>query len=204
MNIGADTTAKQALDQQLSLVLVDIVIGPGYESFTFIPERRAYITEGIPLSSDNFTDLAAEISGIEHVTKTEVISRMHLSTQLPNTNKTTFFTLVGISDLSKVYEGLPIEVSALAENETYVWIGSEEARRLEVGDVLQFNLSVQFYSAAPQHEPPRGFTEPTIPETINFPINLTVADFVDLSDEAFAIANGQYYQPIGPFLGLGQ
>jgi ABC-type antimicrobial peptide transport system permease subunit len=206
VNIGADTAAKQALDQQLTQVLVDVVIGPGFEGFTVapFPGGRTRRTEGVMLTSSNFTDLAAEISGIEHVVKTEVISRLHLSTQLPGVNETAVFTIVGISNTSKVYEGLLGQTQALGENETYVWMGSEEAGKLEVGSVLQFNLSIQLLPVVPQQEAPRGFTNPTMSETINLPLNLTVAGFVDLDDEALSIAVGQYYQPVSPFLGMGQ
>ena len=188
VNIGADTTAKQALDQQLSQVLVDIVVRPGYGGRIMSSASPNEGKSGL-LSSENATTIAQEISEIEDVNNTEVTSRAYLSTQLPDSNETVSFTLVGISNNSHVYDGWVGEVPTFKENETYVWIGSKDAGKLKKDDVLQFNLSIYVY---PQ------------PEPINIPFNLTVAGLVDLDDQALSIASGRYYQSVAPLIGLGQ
>jgi ABC-type antimicrobial peptide transport system permease subunit len=194
VNMGADTTAKQALDQQLEQVLVDVVVSPSYGEFGVTSPNEE--KRGL-LSSENATTIARGISEIEDVADTEVISRAYLSARLPDSNETVAFTLVGISNTSHVYQGWIGEVPTLGENETYVWIGSEDAGKLEIGNVLQFNLSIYVY---PQQEgSPRQLVYET--EPINLLLNLTVAGFVDLDDQALSIANGRYYQFTAPLFG---
>jgi ABC-type antimicrobial peptide transport system permease subunit len=199
VNIGADTTAKQALDQQLSQVFVDIVVSPSYGGRVMSPTPPNEGKRGL-LSSEKATRIAHEIYEIEDVVDTEVISRTYSSTQPPRSNETSFFTLVGISNTSHVYDGWAGEVPTFGENETYVWIGSKDAGKLKIGDVLQFNLSIYVY---PQSEglprEPIDVTEP-----INIPLNLTVAGFVELDEQALFIAKGQYSQFVAPLFGPGQ
>jgi ABC-type antimicrobial peptide transport system permease subunit len=197
VNIGADTTAKQALDQQLEQVLVDIVVRQGSGEPLMPLGSPAEEKLGL-LSSEDATAIAGEISEIKDVKETEIISRAHLFTRLPDSNESTSFTLVGISDNSRVYEGWPGGASSLGENKTYVWINARDAGKLDVGAVLQFNLSI---FAVPQTREPGDLTEPA--EPIIIPFNLTVAGFVELDDRALSIAEGQYYQPRSPFFGPG-
>jgi len=186
INIGADTAAKQALDQQLNQVPVDIVVSFVYGFTPGIPEGG---TLGV-LSSDNATELANLISnsGIGGIADTEVISRDSWMIQLPDTNKTTYFQVVGISKNSRVYDGLTvIEGSpSLEANETYVWVDSPEASDLELGDVLLANFSIWLGE---------GYESEAKWLTVNF----TVAGFVKLDNKASLIALGQYYYYPGPF-----
>jgi len=181
INVGADTAAKQALDQQLSLVPVDIVVRSGWG-----PEAGTSIW-----SSANATELANLISGsgIEGIANTEVISRAGWSVQLGN--ETTYFTVVGISEDSCVYNGLTVTngSSSLGANETYLWTDSPSASDLKIGDVLSANFSVWL-----------GWdTEYERPEEKWITLNLTVAGLVELDDKASLIALGQYYYYSGPF-----
>ncbi|NIV44445.1 FtsX-like permease family protein, partial [Candidatus Bathyarchaeota archaeon] len=178
INIGADTVAKQALDQQLSRVAVDIVVRAGWE------RKRVW-------SAENATEVAYLISssGIEGVTETEVVSRGDWPIHLPDVNTTTHFVVAAISENSSVYDGLTVVdgTPTLGANETYVWIDSPSASDLKIGDVLPINISVWFGE------------EIQIPPEANWiALNLTVAGFAELDDKASSIALGQYYTYSGP------
>jgi len=185
INIGADTAAKQVLDQLLNRVPVDIVVSFGYGFTPSIPER----TRGL-LSSDNATELVDLISssGIEGISDTEVISRGYWVIQLPDTNKTSNFQVAGISGNSRVYDGLTVTdgATSLGVNETYVWVDSPEAGDLKLSDVLLVNFSA-------------WLGEGYEPEVEWFTLNLKVAGFVELDNKASLIALGQYYYYPGPF-----
>ena len=165
INIGADTAAKQALDQQLSQVPVDIVVR----------------SMGL-LSSANATKIADDVSGIDGVIGTEVISRAPCYFQPPGGDDIMDCRFVGISNNSRVYEGWMGGVSTIEENETYVWVGSQDAERLETGDILQLNFSI-----------PTDINYRVSEPMVKLTLNLTVAGFVQLDDHALSIATGQYY-----------
>ncbi len=171
INIGADTAAKQALDQQLSGIPVDVVVN-GW---------------GLVWSSNNATEVANLASNIEGVAETEVISRSAAwwPIQLPNANKTTSFQVVAISENSHIYDGLTVTegASSLGVNETYVWVDSPEASGLKVGDVLSANFSVWL-----------GWDPITGEHQVNWiALNLTVVGFVKLDDKASRIVWENYY-----------
>jgi len=196
INIGADTAAKQDLEQRLSQVPVDIVVSSGggwyYEEKPGVTVSQTAL--GM-LSSANATEIANLASEVEGITDAEVISRFgYERAQLPNGDYI-FFTLAGISNNSRVYDGLTVinGRSSLQENETYVWIGSKDAGKIEVDDVLTMNYTITV-------EIPRNWTEK--PVTLNVILNFTVAGFVELGDEALRIVAGQYYY-YGLYPGLG-
>jgi ABC-type antimicrobial peptide transport system permease subunit len=174
INVGADTAAKQALDQELSKVLVDVVVSPSYD----------YVTgrSGL-LSSENVTKAMDAISDIDGVDEVEVISGEWAPAQVPNKNLSVpLFRLVGISENSRVYDGWIGGAPTIEQNETYFWLGSEDAGLLDVGDVIPLNFSFA-----------RTVDDYGRVEDFSFLFNLTVAGFVQLSDEALTIAMGQYY-----------
>ncbi len=172
INVGADTAAKQALDQELSEVLVDVVVSPSYD---YIMGRSGL------LSSENVTDAMDAISDVEGVDEVEVISGEWAPAQVTNKNLSIpYFRLIGISENSRVYDGWMGGAPTIGQNETYVWSGSKDAGLLNVGDVIPLNFSF----ALSVDGKTRNFS---------FLLNLTVAGFVQLSDEALAIAMGQYY-----------
>lgn len=182
INVGADTAAKQALDQQLSYVPVDIVVRSGWG-----PHQAVW-------SSANVTQVADLISSsdIEGISSTEVISRVSWMVQVGNGIITPYFRVVGISDDSCVYGGLTVTdgSSSLKANETYVWADSPSASDLKIGDVLSANFSVWLGEN----------TGPRQPQETWITLNLTVAGFVELDNKASLIALGQYYHyssPIG-------
>lgn len=170
INIGADTVAKQALDQQLSQISVDIVVGSDYS----YPERV--------LSSTNATEVASAVSSLEGVNDTEVISRTWGPAELLDGNSTLLglVSLVGISNNSQVYGGWMGGAPSILENETYVWGGSRNAGKFQKGETIRINItaSVDFGGG--------NITQ------ISFPLNLTVAGFAEFDDHALSILSGQY------------
>ena len=171
INIGADTAAKQALDQQLSGIPVDVVVN-GW---------------GLVWSSNNATEVANLASNIEGVAETEVVSRSAAwwPIQLPNANKTAGFQVVAISENSHIYDGLTVTegASSLGVNETYVSVDSPEASGLEVGDVLSANFSVWL-----------GWDSITGEPQVNWiALNLTVVGFAKLDDKASRIVWENYH-----------
>jgi ABC-type antimicrobial peptide transport system permease subunit len=179
INVGADTAAKQALEQQLSGIPVDVVV-TGW---------------GLVWSSNNVTEVANLISSsnIEGVAETEVISRSNgwWPIQLPNANKTSF-QVAAISENSHIYDGLTVTdgASSLGANETYVSVDSPEASGLKVGDVLSANFSVWL----------GGDLSPREPQVNWITVNLTVVGFVKLDDKASRIVWENYYYHNGTFI----
>ena len=130
INIGADTTAKAALNQQLDRVLVDISVS----SWT-----------GPVLSSANLTMTFEKAIQVSNVEGGEIISRFNTFGE--RESNYTFSSIVGIQEDSRVHDGLNVTsgASSLGENETYVWTHSEDADEIQVNDTLTFNFTLQSY-----------------------------------------------------------
>jgi len=176
INVGADTAAKQALDQALERVPVDFFVS-GYS----------------PLSSSNVKEIAANISGVEGVVETEVISRTW-GEALSRTNYPYNFRLVGISNKSRVYQGWFDPPSSLEENKTYVLTDSPESFPFQEDDIIQVNMTVSGYRPEFQTMVPLSFT-----------VNLTVEGFAKLDTKASTIAYGYYSGFYGsPFTSYGE
>lgn len=163
VNIGADTTAKAALNQQLSRVPFDIVI----EQY------------GSTSKSAVWAKAVTEVAQVDDIIGAEVISRVYWYGNTTFLNET-FFTIVGLSDASRAYEGLTITSGAgsLGTNETYVWTGSKDADKIKLNSTFTLNFTYEFGI------PP---TERTLSLT------LKVVGFVDLDDTAYSIVAGQWY-----------
>jgi len=174
INVGADTAAKQALDQELSKVLVDVIVSPSYEFM--IGKQRL-------LSSKNVSDAMDAISNVEGVANLEVISGSWAPSQMLGKNLTVpYFRVTAISENSSVYEGWKGGAPAIHENQTYVWLGSTDAKLLDIGDVIPLNFTMTSMDNVG-----------TVVAETSFLLNLTVAGFAELDDEALALASGQYY-----------
>ncbi|MEM3536826.1 MAG: FtsX-like permease family protein [Candidatus Bathyarchaeia archaeon] len=164
INIGADTTAKAALTQQLNRVPVDIVI-------------RQY-SSGY-LSSASWQNLVFEIRAMDDIVDAEVISRAYWWGDTRSEDYT-YTTIVAVSNTSRVLSGLTLTSGArsLGVNETYVWIGSKNADKIELDSTLAFNFT---YWATEQ-------------KTLS--LSLKVKGFVELNDTAYAIATENWYVPV--------
>jgi len=173
INVGADTTAKQALDQALDKIPVDF-----YASGYYL------------LTSQNIRRIVNNISAVSDVVGTEAISRAYPDVLLPGKDYPDKFTLVGISQGSRVYDGWAGGPSSIEENQTYVF-GSSYTGILKQGDIIQVNMTLPIWRPE--------FQNTTF---VSFTLNLTVAGFAQLDDKASAIAQGRYYAyDVSPLLG---
>jgi ABC-type antimicrobial peptide transport system permease subunit len=169
INIGADTTAKAALNQQLSRVPVDVVIGQyGLQAST----------------STNWASAVTDVKNVSGIIGAEVISRAYLYGNTTFENYTSF-RIVGISNASRVYDGLDVKSGAnsLGENEAYVWAGSKDANKIELNSTFTMNFT---YWVGDTYSP----TE----KSVN--VSLKVVGFVELDDKAYSIAAGELYGSI--------
>ena len=169
INVGADTAAKQALDQNLSNILVDVVVSPYY----------GYM--GGSVSSENVTKAMEAILNVDGVIGAEVVSDARASAKVPGKNLSNpYVRIIGISEHSRVNDGWMGGAPPIKQNETYVWVGSPDAKSLVVGDIIQSNFTFS-----------RMVNGVYVQETVVD--NLTIAGSVEISDQAFAIATGPYY-----------
>jgi len=168
INIGADTTAKAALDQQLDRVAADIALSQ-------------YSTPA--LSSATWMTASSEVAGLQDIEGTEVISRVSWYGNMAFENSTQI-NIVGISSVSRVYDGLTVTSGAasLGANETYVWLGSKNADKIELNSTLTFPLTYW-----------NGTAEPPGEESMN--LTLKVVGFVELDDNSRSIAE-DWYGPV--------
>jgi len=179
INVGADTAAKQALDQALASVPVDFYVS-------------AYYT----LSSENVTSLVNSIRGIQDVLKVDSVSRAYVDAFLPGREGRYPFRLVGVSQDSSIYDGWTNAPASIEENKTYALAGSSYSKLLKQGDVIQVNMSMPYYNVTAI--PSQQMT------TLTLAVNLTVAGFAQLDNKASAVLQGQYYSyDFGVLLGFG-
>lgn len=169
INIGADTTAKAALNQKLSGLPSDIVI-------------RQYGSQSP--SSAEWTTAASEVADLADIKGAEVISRAYWYGNTTFENYTSF-KIVGVSDASRVYDGLTITMGAdsLGVNETYVWAGSKNADKIELNSTFAVNFAYRVGDIYPSDEK-------------NVSVSLKVVGFVELDDTAYSIVAGDWYEPI--------
>lgn len=132
IDIKANATARQALEQDLSQVYVDMV---------------ASLPSVHPEEISNVSKDVARLSG---VTGVEAISTFNVQTR-SEANGTNFFDyarLVGIQNHSRVYDGWLNRPDEIGENETYVLKDSDLAQRVAVGDIIPLNISIYPYEVA--------------------------------------------------------
>ncbi|MGD0643298.1 MAG: FtsX-like permease family protein [Candidatus Bathyarchaeia archaeon] len=170
----ANVTTQQVLNQQLTTVYKDMEINAA------------------PFNLTQLNTIEAQLSLNQKVKEFEVISSASVNAAYndTSTNETIqlYPSIVGITDNSKVYDGWtnkPIE--GLGENETYivenVW-SKNMPNTPQVGDVIQVN-----------------FTRIENNSMVIMPLNLTVAGFAQLDDEANSILNS--YSVFLPPFGSG-
>jgi ABC-type antimicrobial peptide transport system permease subunit len=171
INIGADTTAKAALNQQLDLVPVDIVI----------KESGSQTSR-----STVWTAAASKVANVTGIIGADVISRAYSYGDTTFENNTSF-RIVGVSNMSNVspfYDGVTVTsgASSLGENETYVWIDSKNVGNIELNSTISLNFTFSYRS-----EDTYMWTEKSVS------ISLKVVGFVELDDKAYSIATGDIY-----------
>lgn len=160
IDIKANATAKQALDQQISNVYVDM---------------QGNISN---LNSSQMLAVRDEVLNVTGVTDAEVISRAYyMPMKILDTNNTveSYVQIAAITNQSQVYAGwLNKPSDGIGINETYVPEGSYLASRLKKDDVIQVNFTV-FVSYN---------------TSVMLQLNLTVKGFAQLNDKAATIASG--------------
>jgi len=167
INVGADTTAKAALLQQLKRIPVDISVGSSSR-----------------LSSSDWERMASDIRQIEGVIGAEVISRATLTKKVGENY--TVIMVAAISNTSMVYEGLNVVnvEKTLGVNETYVWVGSQAASNVKLNDIITLNFTYYSYEGREPQE-----------KTL-IVLSLKVVGFVELDEKAYSIATGGWGAPI--------
>jgi ABC-type antimicrobial peptide transport system permease subunit len=171
-DIKANETAKQALDQQLSSIPVDMTA----------------IIEGTNLNLSQLTAATEKILDIEGVADAEIISSARGEIMLVDENdsvKQYSVKTIGIANDSRIFDGWLNRPLEIGENETYILEDSLLASEVKINQTIQVNFTVYISS-----------------EWRSVPINLTVKGLAKLDDEAYsivhAIAYGYYYS-IPPF-----
>jgi ABC-type antimicrobial peptide transport system permease subunit len=172
INVGADTAAKQALDQALSQTQVDMTV-----STASFRSKTAY---GV-ISSKNVTDILQRINGVDDVANSEAQSSILDFSLIVSHNFTSPSRIIGITETSRAYDGWVGGKPNITENQVYVWAGSKDASKLQVGDVLQLNLTATSF-------------DPNVTQTVtlSFLWNLTVGGFAQLEDDALGLLMGSY------------
>lgn len=167
IEVKANLTAKQALDQQLNNVLVDL------EANT-------------RLNFTNFAQAQQDILSIEGVEGLEVISSLYPTMLSSSDNYTDplFSQMIFLPNSSRIYDGWENRpLDGIGENETYVLAGTDIADKVAVNDTIAMALE---------------FPTPKYDNLTTIQMNLTVAGFAQLSDEAYSFVTGNTFY-ISPF-----
>jgi len=131
IDIKANTTAKQALDQQLSTIAIDM---------------KANIDT---LNTTKMQQARNKILNIEGVKDAEIISSAWTQIEVPNQHWPHPVRIVGITDNSHVYDGWFNRPDEIGENETYLVEGSLLADKFSEGDTIQVDSSEYIYDESP-------------------------------------------------------
>jgi len=128
INVGADTVARQSLEQTLQQQPVDAVVS----------------TRNTKITAQNATDIRDLTFTVVDVTGAELISRTSGGVVLSGDNTTTTFTLVAIPETSLVRNGMERQwgPGTLGANETFVDLSSKDALRLRSGEVFTYNITI--------------------------------------------------------------
>jgi ABC-type antimicrobial peptide transport system permease subunit len=163
--VKANLTANQALEQQLSNVLVDMEFSTRLNYSNFLQAKQDILS----------------VNGVEDV---EVIARGGASMYSSSDNYTDplWSQLIYLPNSSRVYDGWENRtVDGIGENETYVLADTNLADELSVNDTLMMALQ---------------FPTPKYDNVTTVYLNLTVAGFAQLNNEAYSIATGNsFYIP---------
>jgi ABC-type lipoprotein release transport system permease subunit len=162
IEVKANLTAKQALDQQLNNVFVDL---------------QAYTR----LNFTNFVQAQQDILSVEGVKGLEVIANLYPTMLSSSDNYTDplFSQMIFLPNSSRVYDGWENRpLDGIGENETYVLADTYLADKVAVNDTLALALD---------------FPTPKYDNLTTVQLNLTVAGFAQLTDEAYSIATGNTF-----------
>ena len=132
IDIKANTTARQALEQDLSQVYVDMVAG--------LPNMRP----------EDISNVSKDVAGLSGVVGVEAISAFEgpIGSEA-NGTILDYARIVGIQNHSRVYDGWLNRPEEIGENETYVLKNSGLAQTVAVGDTISVNVSIYPYEGSP-------------------------------------------------------
>ena len=132
IDIKANTTARQALEQDLSQVYVDMVAG--------LPNMRP----------EDISNVSKDVAGLSGVAGVEAISAFEgpLGSEA-NGTILDYARIVGIQNHSRVYDGWLNRPEEIGENETCVLKNSGLAQTVAVGDTISVNVSIYPYEGPP-------------------------------------------------------
>jgi ABC-type lipoprotein release transport system permease subunit len=177
IDIKANVTTEQALDQQLKSV---------YKDFEIMP---------YPFNLTQLNVIQEQLAGTEKVDGYEVISRGQGPTAVvdeANQSIQLYPMVVGITENSRVYDGWSNKpVAGLGANETYVAQNANfryGSGLIKVGDVVSLNFTL--------------YNRENGSITI-MPLNLTVRGFAQLDDGAYSIVTGSTFY-VSPAIGVSQ
>jgi ABC-type lipoprotein release transport system permease subunit len=125
IDIKANATARQALEQDLSKVYVDMVAN--------LPN----------MSPDNMSNVSKDVAKLSGVAGVETVSVFDgpIGSEA-NGTYLGYAKTVGIQNHSRVYDGWLDRPEEIRENETYVLKDSGSTQRFAVGDIIPINLSI--------------------------------------------------------------
>ena len=140
------------------------------------------------LNYTNFMQLQQDILGIEGVKNVEVISTSYSTMYSSSDNFTTplYAQQIYLPVSSRVYDGWENKpLGGIGENETYVLLDTSLADTLALNDTLAMAIE---------------FPTPKYDNLTQVSLNLTVAGFANLNDDAYSIATGNTYyrSPLTP------
>lgn len=125
IDIKANATAKQALEQDLSRVYVDMVAG--------LPNT----------SPDSILNVSKDIAKLSGITGVETVSVFEGPVgSEANGTYVGYARVVGIQNHSRVYNGWLDRPEEIGENETYVLRDPGSMQRFTVGDIIPMNISI--------------------------------------------------------------
>jgi ABC-type antimicrobial peptide transport system permease subunit len=163
IDIKANDTVKQAIDQQLSSVYVDMT------------------ADVSSLSAEGMIGKETAILSVQGVTRSEVISAAWQPVLLPSqtyANYSEIVRIVGIMNDSSVYDGwLNRPSEELGENETYVSSTAFFTDNVNIGDKLSIVFNVYSSSTG---------------QSVLVPLDLTVRGFAELNSRSTSIVMGVY------------
>ena len=131
IDIKANATARQALEQDLSQVYVDMIAG--------FPNMHP----------EDILNVTKDVAGLSGIAGVEAISTFDGLIGSEANGIFDYARTVGIQNHSHVYDGWLGRPKGIGENETYVLKDSSLAKRVAVGDIIPVNFSVYQYDGSP-------------------------------------------------------
>jgi ABC-type antimicrobial peptide transport system permease subunit len=133
----------------------------------------------VSLNLTNAQSAVDDIAGISGVKSVAMMARYYLPINITNTNDTCRVQMTSFPKTSRIYdEWLNKPQNGIPENSVYVVVGTELENKISIGDVIDVNVT---------------FPQPKYGRETKYTINLTVAGFVELTDDGYAFITGNVW-----------